>query len=107
MLSAPCRLRDAQLTGSGGKLRFDDILFRLMNEIGHLSRCDVVVAKLTVSRSLGQVRVEPSHRLAEQHSNAHMHPYFGEYQIGDVNARSCVVIGTFGSVILILKYAAS
>jgi hypothetical protein len=22
----------------------------------------------------------------------------GEYQIGDVNARSCVVIGTFGSI---------
>jgi hypothetical protein len=36
-----------------------------------------------------------------------MAPYFGEYQIGDVNARSCVVIGTFESVILILKYAAS
>jgi hypothetical protein len=35
------------------------------------------------------------------------HLYFGEYQIGDVNARSCVVIGTFGSVIVILKYAAS
>jgi hypothetical protein len=34
--------------------------------------------------------------------------YFpGVYQIGDMNARSCVVIGTFGSVILILKYAAS
>jgi hypothetical protein len=33
--------------------------------------------------------------------------YFGEYQMGDVNARSCVVIGTFGSVILIWKYAAS
>ena len=31
----------------------------------------------------------------------------GVYQIGDVNARSCVVIGTFGSGILILKYAAS
>ena len=50
---------------------------------------------------------EVQHRLAEQRSHAHMHPYFGEYQIGDVNARSCVVIGTFGSVILILKYAAS
>ena len=33
--------------------------------------------------------------------------YFGEYQIGDVNARSCVVNGTYGLVILILKYAAS
>jgi hypothetical protein len=32
--------------------------------------------------------------------------YFGVYQIGDVNARSCVVIGTFGSI-LTLKYAAS
>ena len=50
---------------------------------------------------------EVQHRLAEKRSNAHTHPYFGEYQIGDVNARSCVVIGTFGSVILILKYAAS
>jgi len=29
------------------------------------------------------------------------------YQIGDVKARSCVVIGTFGSVIVVLKYAAS
>ena len=45
-------------------------------------------------------------RLAEQFSQRR-HLYFGEYQIGDVNARSCVVIGTFGSVILILKYAAS
>jgi hypothetical protein len=27
--------------------------------------------------------------------------------MGDVNARSCVVIGTFGSVTVILKYAAS
>jgi hypothetical protein len=35
------------------------------------------------------------------------HLYFGEYQMGDVKARSCVVIGTFGSVIFILKYAAS
>ena len=49
---------------------------------------------------------EVQHRLAEKLSNAHG-LYFGEYQIGDVNARSCVVIGTFGSVILILKYAAS
>ena len=31
----------------------------------------------------------------------------GVYQIGDVKARSCVVIGTFGSGIFILKYAAS
>jgi hypothetical protein len=30
----------------------------------------------------------------------------GVYQIGDVNARSCVIIGTFG-VIFTLKYAAS
>jgi len=63
---------------------------------------------------------EVQHRLAEKFSNVHAvylraripmtrtsHPYFGEYQMGDVNARSCVVIGTFGSVILILKYAAS
>ena len=49
---------------------------------------------------------EVQHRLGEKFSNAHT-GYFGEYQIGDVNARSCVVIGTFGSVILILKYAAS
>ena len=45
---------------------------------------------------------EVQHRLAEKRSNAHG-PYFGEYQIGD-EPRSCVVIGTFGSVILILKY---
>ena len=43
------------------------------------------------------------YRLAEKLSNPHTHLYFGEYQIGDVNARSCVVIGTFGSVIVILK----
>ena len=33
--------------------------------------------------------------------------YRGVYQICEVQARSCVVIGTFGSVILMLKYAAS
>ena len=35
---------------------------------------------------------------------AHRHrTAFGEYQIGEVNARSCVVIGTLGSGIVILK----
>ena len=59
---------------------------------------------------------EVQHRLAEKLSQAHAlylstrirmmrawPAHFGEYQMGDVNARSCVVIGTFGSVILILK----
>jgi hypothetical protein len=32
--------------------------------------------------------------------------HLGVYQIGEVNARSCVIIGTFG-VIFTLKYAAS
>ena len=32
---------------------------------------------------------------------AHGIPSFGEYQMGDVKARSCVVIGTCGSVIVI------
>ena len=33
--------------------------------------------------------------------------HHGVYQMGDVNARSCVIIGTLGSGIFILKYAAS
>ncbi len=50
---------------------------------------------------------EPRHhevqqRLGEESANPHTN-YFGLYQMGDVNARSWVVIGTFGSVILILK----
>ena len=67
-----------------------------LGRIGHRRRDQSVGAKDHHSK---QRKVQE--RLPEQPA------HHGVYQIGDVNARSCVTIGTLGSGSLNLKYAAS